>query len=147
MALDLIDAVLETLEANEAIVEAFGITADTHKFYGDVVDQVPLPYCQIMEVGEQYQYMTRAGPVGPINYIATGNMQFVIWNPARAGLRSLGMLIGQALNDAALVWPAETTMEFRMMNSSLGTHGDTGPLQPIKFSRIFTFEYVWSSNL
>ncbi len=154
MALDLIDAVIVTLEGTEAVTSAFGDTwnpatqTGVPKFFGDFADQVPLPWCLLQEVGENYQYMTRGGPVGPINLIATGNMQFVIWASTREALRPLGLLIAKALNDAPLRWPNEnSTMEFRMMNSSLSATGDVGPASPTEFSRVFSFEYVWSSTL
>ena len=86
---DLIQAVIAQLEANSAIQTAFGDTwnqatqTGVAKFFADVVDQVPPPYCLIEEGGETYDFMT-SDPA--INFTSPGQMSFRILRArSRAG--------------------------------------------------------------
>jgi hypothetical protein len=151
---DLIQAVIAQLEANTAIQALFGDTwnqaaqTGTSKFFADLVDQVPLPYCQIEEGGESYEFMT-ASPRGTINFTSPGQMMFNIWASSRASARLLGFAVAQALNDAPLQWPAQNnTMVFRMSKSwFIPVNNPSGPGVPIVFHRAFVFDYEYSASL
>lgn len=153
MAFDLVDAVVFALEANQAVTTLFGDTwnqvaqTGTSKFFTDLVDQVPLPYCLITEIGEQYAYMT--GVLGVINYRSTGRMQFDVFAASRASTRQLGNAVAKALNDYPLSWPDENnTMEFRMMSSQfIPVNDPSAPGVAIVFRRAFQFEYMYSAKL
>ena len=157
LGFNLIEAVIAQLEGNGAVTGLFGDTwnqatqSGTAKFFADLVDQVPAPYCLIEEVGESYQFMTRAGPPGMVqrNFIATGQMSFKIFTEDRGDARFLGFAVAQALNDAPLSWPAENdTMEFRMGRSMFLPMTDpSGPNTAILFCRVFVFDYVYSASL
>ncbi len=147
---DLIDAVIQVLEANTGVTQAFGDTwnqaaqTGVAKFFVDVADQVPMPYAVLQEAGENYEYMTR-GHNG-INFTTPGSQIMVdIWNSNRFSLRELGFLIARALNDADLRWPDENnTMYFRLTRSSYVPTGETAPGAPVAFHRVFFFEYSYS---
>ncbi len=164
LGFNLIEAVIAQLEGNSAVAGLFGDTwvaewsdaqndaaGNVAKFFADLVDQVPAPYCLIEEVGESYQFMTRAGPPGMTqrNFIATGQMSFKIFASGRGESRHLGFAVAQALNDAPLNWPAENdTMEFRMGRSMfLPMTEPSGPNTAILFCRVFVFDYVYSASL
>ena len=152
MALDLIDAVIAHLEANTSLTTAFGdtwnsaIQTGVAKFFGDIVDQVALPYCQILEMGETYDYMTMA-PGGSFSFTSPGQLMFSVTAADRYQTRELGFLIGKALNDAPLMWPGETLMLIRMSKSQFATNINTGPAVPVIFNRVFIFDYEYSGVL
>lgn len=142
MTLDLIDAVIATLEMDVQVDAAFG----SEKFWADYAPQVDPPYCVIQELGETYDYMT-AVTGNIINYTSPGQMMFSIYAPGRYQTRQLGELIAKALNDAPLKWPQENTMIFRMVSSRFNPLPPTGPGVPTVFNRIFVFEYTYSGSL
>jgi hypothetical protein len=151
--LDLVDAVIAQLESVPAVQNAFGDTWATlgppngvSKFFTDIADQVPPPWCVISEVGETYEFMTaQMGDL--IAFTAPGQLTFSIWAPDRYQARQLGLVCYKALNDHPLVWPAQSLMQFRMMQSSFVPNTSTGPGVPIMFNRIFVFEYMYSGSL
>ena len=150
MANDLLDAVVGLLEQSTAFNAAFGDTWNQSlqtgiaKVFADVADQVPEPYAILTETGETYQYMT-AVQGGQVSYLATGQMVCDIWAPGRYQTRTLGMIIASILNDAPLVWPLETAMEFRLLQSQfVRMPGQSGAAVPIVFHRVFVFEYMYS---
>lgn len=152
MPLDLVDAVIATLESNQQVTQAFGDTwnqsaqTGVAKFFGDVVDQVSLPWCQITEIGEQYDFMTaQAGNL--ISYLANGQMTFSIWAGTRFQARQLGVVVYKALNDARLQWPAQSLMNFRMISASFVPVTDITPGMPTGFNRVFLFGYDYSGSL
>ncbi len=152
MPLDLIDAVIAQLEATPAVTTAFGDTwnqatqTGISKFFGDLVDQVSAPWCQITEIGEAYNFMT--AQVGDlISYTSAGQMTFSIWAPDRLQARQLGFVVYKALNDSQLFWPAQGLMYFRMSSSSFQPQTSTGPGVPLMFNRVFLFEYMYSGSL
>ncbi len=152
MALDLIDAVIAQLESVPAVTTAFGDTWDqvtqtgVAKFYSDPVDQIDPPWCQITEIGETYEFMTRAQG-GLVNFTSPGQMTFSIWAADRLQARQLGIVIYKALNDYPLAWPGDELMTFRMTSSHFVPTQSTGPGVPIMFNRVFIFEYMYSGSL
>jgi hypothetical protein len=155
---DLVVAVIQTLEANQAVTNLFADTWNqygqigTAKFFTDLVDQVSVPYCLIEETGKSYQYMTPSGPVGSTAtpFLAPGQMQFDIFGPDRGTCRQLGNAVASALNDKPLSWAGQTQpiMEFRMIGSRfLPMTAPSGPNVPVLFCYRYTFEYMYAANL
>lgn len=153
---DLIQAVIEQLESSLMVQTAFGDTwnqatqTGVAKFFADVVDQVPPPYCLIEEGGETYEYMTHSGPTGQLayNFTSPGQMSFRIFASDRGQARQLGFAIAQSLNDAPLAWPAGEEMLFRMTRSWFVPMTEpSGPNTAILFCRAFIFDYTYSASL
>ena len=152
MANDLVDAVVELLEATPAVTTAFGDTwnqaaqTGVAKFFTDVVDQVPLPWCQIVELGETYDYMTIQDD-GSIPFTSPGQMLFSVYAADRYQTRTLGMTIATALRDPTLIWPGTNLMMFRIQSSRFQpVNQQVGPGVPIVFNRIFIFDYMYSGD-
>ena len=151
---DLIDAVVEALESDINVTGAFGDTwnqqlqTGVSKFFADISDQVPLPYCVIMEIGETYEYMTRASQ-DQVWFTSPGTMTFDIYASDRLETRQLGFVIGKSLNDNPLAWPVGggETMVFRMSKSQFLGMQQIGPQAPITFRRLFTFDYMYQGAL
>jgi hypothetical protein len=146
VALDLIDAVIATLESVPAVTTAFGYSPGVVKLFSDIVDQVDLPYCQILETGEKYEFMT-ASLSKVFNFISPGSLLFSITAADRFQTRELGFVIGAALNDAQLHWPYDKLMYFRMSNSQFTPNSDTGPGVPVVFNRVFVFDYTYQGSI
>lgn len=153
---DLIQAVIEQLETNSTVQIAFGSTwnqaaqTGVPKFFADLVDQVPAPYCLIEEGGETYDFMTKSGPIGQLEtaFTSPGQMSFRIFAPSRSQARQLGFVLAIALNDAPLVWPAGETMVFRMSRSwFMPMTQPSGPNVSVLFCRAFLFDYMYSASL
>ncbi len=152
MPADLIDAVIAHLEGDQAVRSAFGDTWDqaaqtgVAKFFSDLVAQVDAPWCQIVEAGESYEYMTRA-PGGVVNFTSPGTMLFSIHADSRVETRALGLVVAQSLEDANLQWEGQRLMEFRLIRSQFNPLPQSGPGVPVIFNRVFFFEYVYSGSL
>lgn len=152
-------AVVAWLEQDQAVASLFGDTwnqatqTGVAKLFTDLIDQVPLPYCLIEEVGEQYQFMTEStqgpGDNTTIPFMSPGQMKFTIFASDRGQTRQLGFAIAKSLNDAPLSWPTgENTMLFRM-NRSLFVEmpAPSGPNVPVLFCRAFVFDYEYNATL
>jgi hypothetical protein len=153
---DLIQAVIEQLEFSSIIQIAFATNWNQStqtgipKFFADLVDQVPAPYCLIEEAGETYDFMTVGGPMGQLatNFTSPGQMSFTIFAPSRSQARRLGFVVALALNDAPLAWPAGETMVFRMSRSwFMPMTQPSGPGVAVLFCRKFLFDYMYSASL
>jgi hypothetical protein len=153
----LIDSVIAWLEQDQAVIALFGDTwnqapqTGMAKFFADVVDQVPLPYCLIQEIGETYQFQTMSGIPGTQThpFVAPGKMLFRIFADSREGTRQLGFAVARSLNDAPLAWPGESNeMVFRMGQSRfVPLSQPSGPNVPVIFCREFIFDYEYSASL
>jgi hypothetical protein len=157
VGLDLIQAVIAQLESNSAVTGLFLDTWNQYgqigvaKFFTDVVDQVPVPYCLIEEVGETYEFMTQSGVPGELShpFMSPGKMSFRIFAPTRILTRQLGYAVAICLNDAQLAWPSQgDTMLFRMSQSVFVPMTEpSGPGVAILFCRRFIFDYEYSASL
>ncbi len=90
--------------------------------------------------------MTRT-PTGAVSFIATGQLQVLLYASDRQVARSLGVLVSLALNDqtTAINWTAAQLMNFRINRTEFASVTVTGPNVPIAFNRILTFDYQYSS--
>jgi len=155
--LDLVQAVIQELESNDAVTGLFQDTWNQYgqigvaKFFTDIVDQVSVPYCLIEEIGEQYQFMTESGTKGNLShpFMAPGQMRFDIFAPTRLLTRQLGYAVAICLNDSSLMWPSQNdTMLFRMQSSMfVPMTAPSGPGVAILFCRRFIFEFQYSASL
>ena len=163
------DALCQTLRLNAAVVAAFGDTynstltiaqnalaGNVSKFWSDYADQVAQPYLVFEEVGESYEFMTRAGGL-KVNFTSPGVMVCRIINSGRAVARSLGILVCNALNDAeqeGVTWIGFdspviscTLDSIRMKQAAFVPDPDIGPSQPATFNRLITFDYWYQGQL
>ncbi len=149
---DLSQAVLAQLRATPAVKTAFGDTwnpttnTGTPKFFFDWAGQPDEPYLTAIEAFESYEFNTRT-PTGSVSYIATGQLQVLLYDSDRQVARSLGVLVFLALNDqtTAISWANAQLMNFRINRAEFASVTVTGPNVPIAFNRILTFDYMYST--
>lgn len=159
---DLVRTVIAWLEQDQAVVSLFVDTWNqagqigVAKFFTDVVDQVPVPYCLIEEIGEEYQFNTESTSTGlpgagaiETTFLSPGQMRFLIFAPSRAQTRQLGFAVARSLNDAPLAWPGvNNLMLFRVARSMfVPMTAPSGPGVSTLFCRQFVFTYEYSANL
>ncbi len=155
MADDLAQAVLVQLRATPSVTAAFGdswnptSSAGTCKFFYDFAGQAEEPYLVAFESFESYEFHTRTTSLTLATYIATGQMDIVIYQADRRAARALGVLVAAALNDqeADLAFTGFTVMNFRMSRASFVPITVTGPNVPLVFSRVLTFDYEYSGSI
>ncbi len=151
---DLAQAVLVQLRATSAVATAFGDTwnpttnTGVMKFFFDWAGQPDEPYLTAIEAWETYEFMTRS-PLAAVPYIATGQLQLLLFNSDRQQARALGVLVAAALDDqtAAITWTGSTLMNFRIARAEFASITVTGPNVPIVFNRVLTFDYLYESTL
>jgi hypothetical protein len=149
---DLAQAVLAQLRATPAVATAFGDTwnpvteTGTPKFFFDWAGQPDEPYLTAIEAFESYEFNTRT-PTGAVSFIATGQLQVLLYASNRQTARALGVLVSLALNDqtTAIDWANAQVMNFRINRAEFASITVTGPNVPIAFNRILTFDYQYSS--
>ena len=152
---DLAQAVLVQLRATSAVATAFGDTwnptnnTGVMKFFFDWAGQPDEPYLTAIEAWETYEFMTRTTGKTLAPYIATGQLQVLIYQSDRQAARALGVLVAAALNDqtAAIAWTGFTLMNLRMARAEFASITVTGPNVPIAFNRILTFDYEYSGSI
>ncbi len=152
---DLAQAVLVQLRATTAVATAFGDTwnpstnTGTPKFFFDWAGQPDEPYLTAIEAWETYEFMTRTTGLTIAPYIATGQLQVLLYQSDRQAARALGVLVAAALNDqtTAITWTGFTLMHFRIARAEFASITVTGPNVPIAFNRVLTFDYMYEGSL
>ncbi len=157
---DLAQAVLVRLRASAVVTTAFGDTwipdptlpaggTGVMKFFFDWAGQPDEPYLAAIESWETYEFMTRTVNLATVDYIATGQIQVLLYQSDRKAARQLGVLVAAALNDqeANITWTGSTLINFRIARAEFASITVTGPNVPIAFNRVLTFDYSYESSL
>jgi hypothetical protein len=163
------DGLCQALRLNAAVVSAFGDTynssltiaqnsaaGNVSKFWSDYADQISQPYLVFEEVGETYDFMSRAA-LATVNFTCTGTTVCRIVHYSRATARSLGILVCNALNDCeslGITWPgfhspaATCTLDsIRMTQAAFVPDPNIGPGVPTTFNRVIPFSYFYQGQL
>lgn len=150
-AIDLADAVLQTLRASPAAA-AFGDTWDptaqsgVQKFFGDFANASGEPYAVLTEPQQTRQYYTK-GQDGTIPFVATGTFQAHVYATDRTQARTLGEQVASVLNDRVPSWTGANLMMFRSVPSGFIPTPATGPTTPAVFAFAVSFQFMYQGSM